>query len=60
MREIMLSFLMMLIVHHREKIIGQSGNNRRKDVQIMVPLKYLSIFWGTFEMQLINRWINIF
>ena len=46
---------MMLIVHHREKIIGQSGNNRRKDVQIMVPLKYLSIFWGTFEMQLINR-----
>ena len=52
---IKLSFLMMLIVHHREKIIGQSGNNRRKDVQIMVPLKYLSIFWGTFEMQLINR-----
>ena len=42
----MLSFLMMLIVHHREKIIGQSGNHRRKD---------LSIFWGTFEMQLINR-----
>ena len=35
-------------------------NDRTKDVQIMIPLKYLSSFWRTFEMPLINCKINIF
>ena len=36
------------------KITGQTGNNGTKDVEIMVPLKYLSNFWRTLEMPLIN------
>ena len=35
-------------------ITGQTGNNGRKDVKIKVPSKYLSNFWRTFEMPLIN------
>ena len=37
------------------KIIGKTSNNgNKKDVEIMVPLKYLSNFWRTLEMPLIN------
>ena len=37
------------------KLTGQTNNNRRiVNVEIMVPLKYLSNFWGTLEMPLIN------
>ena len=37
------------------KITGKTPNNgNEKDVEIMVPLKYLSNFWGTLEMPLIN------
>ena len=36
------------------KITGQTGNNGTKNVEIMVPLKHLSNFWGTLEMLLIN------
>ena len=58
----MLIFLMIADASfiYREKIIGQAGNNRSKDVQIMAPLKYLRIFWGSFEMPIINCWIDIF
>ena len=35
------------------KFTGQTGNNGRKNVEIMVPLKYLSNFWRTLEMPLI-------
>ena len=31
------------------KITGRTGNNGTKDVEIMVPLKYLSNFWRTLE-----------
>ena len=41
------------------KITGQTGNNGRKNVEIMVPLKYLSNFWRTLEMPLINCEINL-
>ena len=34
----------------KEKITGQTGNNSRKNVEIMVPLKYLSDFWRTLEI----------
>ena len=43
----------------KEKITGQTGNNGRKDVEIMVPLNYLSHFWRTFEMPLINCAVNL-
>ena len=32
-----------------QKITGQTGNGGTKDVEIMVPLKYLSNFWRTLE-----------
>ena len=35
-------------------------NNWAKDAEIMLPLKYLSIFWRTLEMPLINCKINFF
>ena len=43
----------------KTKITGQTDNNGRIDnVEIMVPLKYLSNFWRTLEMPLINCEIN--
>ena len=43
----------------KAKIIGQTGNNGEKDVEIMVPLNYLSNFWRTLEMPLINCEVNL-
>ena len=43
----------------KAKITGQAGNNGRKDVEKMVPLKYLSNFWKTLEMPLINCEVNL-
>ena len=43
----------------KEKITGQTGGNGTKNVEIMVPLKYLSNFWRTLEMALIYCEINI-
>ena len=31
----------------KQKITGQTVNNETKDVEIMIPLKYLSNFWKT-------------
>ena len=41
------------------KITGRTGNNGRKNVEIIVPLKYLSHFWRTLEMSLINCEVNL-
>ena len=42
------------------KITGNTLNNdNEKDVEIMVPLKYLSNFWRTLEMPLINCEVNL-
>ena len=42
------------------KITGSTPNNdNEKDVEIMVPLKYLSNFWRTLEMPLINCEVNL-
>ena len=41
------------------KITGRTGNGATKHVEIMVPLKYLSNFWRTLEMPLINCEINL-
>ena len=35
------------------------GNTNTKDVKIIVPLKYLSNFWRTLEMPLINCEVNL-
>ena len=42
------------------KITGKTpANDNEKDVEIMVPLKYLSSFWRTLEMPLINCEVNL-
>ena len=42
------------------KITGKTPNDgNQKDVEIMVPLKYLSNFWRTLEMPLINFEVNV-
>ena len=38
----------------KTKITGQTNNDGMINVEIMVPLKYLSNFWRTLEMPLIN------
>ena len=43
----------------KAKITGQTGDYGTKDVEIMVPLKYLSNFWRTLEMPLINCEVNL-
>ena len=43
----------------KAKITGQTGNNGTKDVEVMVSLKYLSNFWRTLEMPLINCEVNL-
>ena len=43
----------------KAKITGHTGNGRTKDVEIMVPLKYLSNFWRTLEMPLINCEVDL-
>ena len=43
------------------KITGKTPNNgNEKDVEIMVSLKYLSNFWRSLEMPLINCEISLF
>ena len=42
------------------KITGKTPNDdNEKDVEIMVPLNYLSNFWRTLEMPLINCEVNL-
>ena len=41
------------------KMTGQTVDNGTKNVEIMVPLKYLSNFWRTLEMPLMNCEINL-
>ena len=42
------------------KITGETPDNgNTKDVKIIVPLKYLSNFWRTLEMPLINCEVNL-
>ena len=41
------------------KITSQTGNNGTKNLEIMARLKYLSNFWITIEMHLINCEVNL-
>ena len=53
----------MLLIHLllKAKIKCQTDNNGRIDnVEVMAPLKYLSNFWRTLEMPLINCEVNLY
>ena len=41
------------------KMTGQTGNDGKKNVEIIVPIKCLSNFWRTLEMPLINCEVNL-
>ena len=43
----------------KAKITSRTGDDGTKDVEIMIPLKYLSNFWRTLEMPLINCEVNL-
>ena len=45
---------------YKIKITGETPDDgNTKDAEIIVPLKYLSNFWGTYEMLLINCEVNL-
>ena len=46
--------------YYKTSIIGKlESNNTEKEVKIVVPLKYLSNFWRTLDIPLINYEINL-
>ena len=53
---------MLLLVCWRQKInkiTSKNGNNGTKNVEIARALRYLTYFWRTLEMLLINCDINL-
>ena len=44
---------------YKQKTTDQAGNDSAKHVEIRLLLKYLSNFWRTLEMPLINCEINL-
>ena len=51
------SLLIRLIL--KRKVTGQMDDNSTKDVEVIAPLRYLSTFWSTREMPLINCEIDL-
>ena len=54
--------MLMLLIHLilKQKITGKTDNNKKIDnIEIMVPLKYLSSFWRTLEKPLIDCEIEL-
>ena len=45
--------MLLLICLKLKKIIGKRGSDGAKNVEVIVPWKYLSNFWGSLEMPLI-------
>ena len=43
-----------ILFKFKQQITDQTGNSGTKDAERMVSLKYLSNFWRTLEMPLIN------
>ena len=41
------------------KMTGQTGDNETKNVEVMVPLSYLSVLWSSLEIPLINCEVNL-
>ena len=47
-------------VKYKVKITGNTpAAGNAKDIEIIVPLKYLSNFWRTLEMPIINSEVNL-
>ena len=46
------------MLQFNQKLTGKTENNDTKNVDVLVPLKYLSKFWRTLQMSLINCEIN--
>ena len=46
-------------INFKVKTTGQTGNDGTKNVEIMVPLKYLCNIWRTLEMPLINCEVSL-
>ena len=44
---------------YKQKVTGQTDDSVRRNVKIMVPLKYVSNIWRTLEMLLIDCEINL-
>ena len=58
----LLTLLKIILLIHlilKKKMTRQTGDNGTKNVEIMVQLKYLSNFWRTLEMTLINCEIDL-
>ena len=56
---LLLIFLVIFLRIYLSKKIGEMGDDGRTDVKIMVPLKYWSNFWTSFEIPVINCEINL-
>ena len=41
------------------KMTGQTGDDGTKNVEVMIPLGYLSVFWRSLELPLINCEVNL-
>ena len=48
-----------LLIHIILKLRGKNEDDGTKNIETMVPLKYLSNFWRTLEMTLVNCEINL-
>ena len=44
---------------YKQKVRGQTDDNARRNVKIMVPLKYVNNIWRTLQMLLIDCEINL-
>ena len=55
----LMGLMLLIYLILKQKITGQTGNNGIKEIEIMAPLKYLSNFWKTLEMPLVNCEINL-
>ena len=47
------------MLKYKQKVTGVTDASDTKNIEIMVPLNYLSNFWRTLEVSLINCEINL-
>ena len=47
------------LLKFKQKVTSKRADGGTKDVEVMVPLKYLSNVWKTLEMPLTNWEINL-
>ena len=51
--------LLLILLVLKKKLTGQTDSNGTENVEIMVPIKYLSNFWITLEIPLTNCEITL-